>query len=1423
MKRHRHIRKKLVGALAAVVVFCTTYALILPAVTLSSETHCGKEEHTHIEECYRSGEYLCGQEESDSTEGHVHDESCYQEMQTLICGQEESELHVHDETCYLTEQVLICDKNESEGTEGHIHTDDCKKSSEPMCGKEEHTHSRQCESDPEAVETEEDWKKTVPADLKEDVRERVLQVAESQKGYKESDKNFRVNDDGTEDGFTRYGEWAGDRYGDWNNAFTGWVLKYANAKAGWKSNADEWIAARSEDLVKDAKEAKAGDVVFYQDDEGKRKSGILESYDEASKKAKIYAGDVEKSVKVIDRSAAQLIGSLQISEKAPSENGADTETPGDGSGEDNPEDSESDQQTKTVSIEGADNKVQTGDEITLTAVPQGFEDGEILHYQWQYNDTENADSEAWKDLEGETSDKLTILVTDDNLTHHWRVGITQEVSTDSYTGGGNTEGAAYKLKPLVPVQKLEEVMTGSEETASDGTETIYSGDVVLKTANEETDGINAAAETDVTPNSFIIEKKWTKQPLESEVTSVPVQIRYGDYNPETYQPDLLEGMVDPNPVIMETEISYDSGSRTWKREISYSELLTKFKEKYPDETANYTKFYVTETLDGYLASYQRQEVADDNFRTVKSQPASQLEAGKKYVILNDDQNRALGRKGSRYSTNNYDDTVPDSILWTAASINQGFALSNGNYYLRINRGALSLTEETKNRSSFIVNDDGLRSENYYIDYGSDHWWKRSSFRADSSQHRAHIYEVVAQEKLDIQYTITNTKVASGSFGSGTIPMAEKEIPHSKTIDYLGDSVVNPDAGYGSDKNLSDSYRLYLDAGPIADENPVNLILVLDTSASMNENLGNTSTSRWSNLKNTLVGNTGVLQDFYKLNPMNQVRLITFASLATIDNTVYKDFSSVKNKLNGTSLQSGDLGGTNYEDALLKLSGVIDQTPRGYSTYVIFLSDGVPTVHNADNSYEIGGSNKTNMVDAERTVEQIKALYADSSRQFTLSTIAYDTSPSVFLAKNTNGQGTFTYYGESLVVPDLPSKDGFCGSASDVVSLQEQLYLMCIGPRCDNLVIQDTLSENVDFDLNNTSIIVKAIPTGVAAEPVTIYKTSSLEGIEVNPNQALTNEASNFSFENRDTIGTNVNVKNWTNAQVFGSTGGVFVDLKSKTIQLKFNPDWSMDPAYRYELSFNVETTAEAYEKFDNQQMTYNKSGDSNSDYRPSGNTTSSNRGGFFSNESSALNYRYKNPYKESETQLLATNPGNGVIAITPYQKPVVQTDAALLDVFKVSSDGSQKLNGAVFEIYDDLSKDPLREYTTSGTGENAGHIDIGRVQNGKVYYLKEKTPPAGYLQDNVIFRITFNGKKTTVEILDGNGNPGQFETGKYISIGINGRRVTLTIKNEQGKPLPETGGSGTQLLTSAGAAMIAGSLLMYGYKKRLRGKERRFK
>ena len=1422
MKRHRHIRRRLVGALAAFVVFCTTYALILPAVTLSGETHCGKEEHTHTEDCYRSEDWLCGLEEQTATEGHVQDETCWQTQETLICGQEESELHVHDATCYQTEQVLICGQEETAGTEGHTHTDDCHKSSEPLCGKEEHIHTRQCQSDPAAVETEEDWKKSIPTDLKEEVRERVLQVAESQLGYRESEKNFRVNEDGTEDGFTRYGEWAGDCYGDWNNAFTGFVLRYAQADGGFNKDINQWMVEQSQNLNTAYETAEPGHVVFYQDDEGQRRSGILESYDAKSQKARIYAGDVDKTVKKIDRTATQMIGTLPVNEMNPAGSPTEEADSSAGPAEENPEDSESGEQEKSVVVEGADNRVQSGDEITLTALPQGFENTENLQYQWQYNDTDNTDPESWKDLEGETSQKLTILVSEENLTYRWRVGITQVPEEQLPGGSAAVEGVAYKLKPLVSLRDLE--VPGSENTVTDETETIYSGDVTLVTESKAIEE-NTAADTGTVPSRFIIEKKWKKQPQESEVKTVPVSIRYGNFNPDTLQPDLLEGMDDPNPVIMETLISYDSHTKTWKQEISFDELLEKFKAKYPRQDADYTKFYVTENLDGYLATYERSE-KKEAVRKVKAEPASMLENGKQYVILNADKSMALSYGNNSLTASTYGGSVSDSILWTVETGNNGAYLKRGSIYLVISGGlfgkTLSTVSNIGDATSFTLSEGTLKSGTYYIGYSSDFVYSR--FTASRKSGETKIYEVTDVETVDLQYTITNTKVASGSFGSGTTPLAAKEIPHSKTIDYLGDSVTNADAQYGSDKDLSDSYRLYLDAGPIADENPVNLILVLDTSSSMGEALGKTGKTRWNTLTTTLVGDSGILKDFYKLNPSNQVRLVTFASEATIDPTEYNNFDSIQNKLNNTGLASGQAGGTNYEDALLKLSNVIDQAPRGYSTYVVFLSDGVPTVHNSGNGYEIGGSSETNMEDAKGTVNQIKALYADKTREFTLSTIAYDTNPTVFLSKNENGIGKFQYGGETLDVPDLPSPDGFCGQATDVTSLQEQLYLMCIGPRCDNLVIQDTLSENVDFDYENINILVKAIPTGVdAGQPVEIYRVTSLRNTKIRPDKALNNEVPKFSFPNRDTIGTNVNVENWDNDHVFGDSGGVFVDTVNTTIALKFNPGWSMDPHYRYEISFNVATTEEAYRKYEEQNLEYKETGTINSDYKVTGNSTSSNRGGFYSNDSSSLKYRYKNPYNEKETEVLATNPEAGQTKITEYQKPVVQTDAALLDLYKVSKDGNQKLNGAVFEIYDDLTKDPLRTYTTSGSGDLAGHIEIGRVINGKTYYLKEKTPPAGYIHDNVIFKIEFKGKDTVISILDGNGEPTNLDSEDYVTKDISGRHVTLTIKNEPGKPLPNTGGSGTQLLTSAGAAMIAGSLLVYGYRKRLRGKEGRSK
>ena len=44
--------KNFVRVMACIVVFCTTYALILPAITMEKATFCGLEAHVHEEACY---------------------------------------------------------------------------------------------------------------------------------------------------------------------------------------------------------------------------------------------------------------------------------------------------------------------------------------------------------------------------------------------------------------------------------------------------------------------------------------------------------------------------------------------------------------------------------------------------------------------------------------------------------------------------------------------------------------------------------------------------------------------------------------------------------------------------------------------------------------------------------------------------------------------------------------------------------------------------------------------------------------------------------------------------------------------------------------------------------------------------------------------------------------------------------------------------------------------------------------------------------------------------------------------------------------------------------------------------------------------------------------------------------------------------
>ena len=154
-RRTRRFLTRFVSGIAAVVVFVTTYALVLPAITMESEAACGIEAHQHDDSCYTEN-LICGQEES---EGHHHTDDCFTVTMELECDLEEHqhslengcfdeegnlvckvEEHTHSDSCYQEHRELTCGLEE---TEGHHHTDSCYEKV-LSCGKEVHTHSTSC-------------------------------------------------------------------------------------------------------------------------------------------------------------------------------------------------------------------------------------------------------------------------------------------------------------------------------------------------------------------------------------------------------------------------------------------------------------------------------------------------------------------------------------------------------------------------------------------------------------------------------------------------------------------------------------------------------------------------------------------------------------------------------------------------------------------------------------------------------------------------------------------------------------------------------------------------------------------------------------------------------------------------------------------------------------------------------------------------------------------------------------------------------------------------------------------------------------------------------------------------------------------------------------------------------------------------------
>ena len=278
---------------------------------------CGQTqilEHRHSDACFETvaepvdtGTLTC------TDTAHVHTARCYGTWE-LVCGQEE---HTHSEAC-KPEETVFC------GKDAHTHGEACRdENGELVCGTEEHTHSLACYADPGAdVETAELWEQTFAGvTLTGNWRQDTLAIAETQLGYAESTKNYVVAEDGeTVKGYTRYGAWCGEPYGDWNVMFLTFCLHYAGVEGvpsdrdcgGWVTSwADAFEPAQSHTPA-------VGDLVLFdRDGDGTAdRAGLVAQITDSGFAA--MEGDAEDAVRLLTYGADDpgILGYVNLPEGA---------------------------------------------------------------------------------------------------------------------------------------------------------------------------------------------------------------------------------------------------------------------------------------------------------------------------------------------------------------------------------------------------------------------------------------------------------------------------------------------------------------------------------------------------------------------------------------------------------------------------------------------------------------------------------------------------------------------------------------------------------------------------------------------------------------------------------------------------------------------------------------------------------------------------------------------------------------------------------------------------------------------------------------------------------------------------------------------------------------------------------------------------
>ncbi|HEP6064681.1 TPA: FCT-1 pilus minor subunit FctX [Streptococcus pyogenes] len=644
--------------------------------------------------------------------------------------------------------------------------------------------------------------------------------------------------------------------------------------------------------------------------------------------------------------------------------------------------------------------------------------------------------------------------------------------------------------------------------------------------------------------------------------------------------------------------------------------------------------------------------------------------------------------------------------------------------------------------------------------------------------------------------------------SAPVEKFEGELEHHKRIDYLGDNQNNPDTTIDDKENehdTSDLYRLYLDM--TGKKNPLDILVVVDKSGSMQEGIGSVQryryyAQRWDDyysrwvyhgtfdypsyqgesfnrdqihyryrgivsvsdgirrddaVKNSLLGVNGLLQRFVNINPENKLSVIGFQGSADYHAGKWYPDQSPRGGFYQPNLN-------NSRDAELL---------KGWSTNSLLDPNTLTALHNNGTNYHAA------LLKAKEILNEVK----DDGRRKIM----------IFIS---DGVPTF-YFGED----GYRSGNGSSNDRNNVTRSQEgsKLAIDEFKAIYPNLSIYSLgVSKDINSDTASSSPVVLKYLSGEEhyygiTDTAELEKTlnkivedSKLSQLEISDSLS---QYVDYYDKQPDVLVTRKSKVNdeteilYQKDQVQGAGKDIIdkVVFTPKTtsqpkgkVTLTFKSDYKVDDEYTYTLSFNVKASDEAYEKYKDNEGRYSEMGDSDTDYGT--NQTSSGKGGLPSNSDASVNYM-----ADGREQKL------------PYKHPVIQVKTVPITFTKVDADNNQKkLAGVEFE----LRKEDKKIVWEKGTTGSNGQLNFKYLQKGKTYYLYETKAKLGYTLPENPWEVAV-------------ANNGDIKVKHPIEGELKSKDGSYMIKNYKIYQLPSSGGRGSQIFIIVGSMTATVALLFY--------------